>query len=340
MISVDSTKTSAWDQTVAHIDLKSPRHAADKAFFDEKNGSCKWQPYLHADLPGLQGYRFDSNEDRLVSKSAQLIRKLAFQKDDCGRPRKAAGYKIVISPTDRTQGYLFAIQNKQLQSELLVKVYWFMVQAVARVMTGTFLAAAHNDTPRLHAEMIFNKYDERGKIIRKKFSWDRALFSALGSRFAAGFAPDFSMQNPRWNTVLSMKVEKELIAICKAFYRHHGLDEGKAEEATKLLQSEEARSKKGIEESEKSKARRQAKVDWDVLMGDLHRVWAKGLAPKKRSKKLWRINGHGQWLLAPWFWKFIQTCSCGEARSFEGVYNSYLQTLGKQKEQALDLETL
>lgn len=266
MVSSKTIRFYALHQVIEHMILDSITHAKDKAFFSEGWKSCDVQPFLDCRqlLPELAAYHL-IGDGILAPSDIAVFRQSARVYDQRGRKRKGTvAYKLVVSASDRVQGYLCAVDDRGLRIDLCRIVHWHCLRTTVATWDSDFvvgqkgrraksplgaylLTAPHWDTARFHTEILFAVYgpDNRRRI--RGVRSDSALISALASRHAAGFEePDFKNEpeNLRWNSILAMQLEVELLEMCRTFYRIHGLDFDAAERKTAWLQTE-GRSERG-----------------------------------------------------------------------------------------------
>ena len=246
------TRSSFW-QTLAHLKSWSKRHKADKEYFGLQNGSCPLQPFLHAIYDDL-GY-YEAVHGLLAPFDEDDFPKMIYARDQWGRQRKGTvAYHVVASPSDRVQGFFHAVREPKLLSDLLKAAHWAMLRPIAAELGGCLVTAPHCDTARFHTEILCPKYNADGARIRKGFTWDNKWLSCLASRQVAGLGETrFKMEAPRWNTTIAMRLEHELLALCRKFFVTHGLDLSKAAEATVMLQTE-WRAEKGKAEARERQA--------------------------------------------------------------------------------------
>lgn len=238
-------ENSVWG-TVQHMNPRSRRHKTDKAFFSEQSGSCPAQPFLRLGrlMAELTSYRLVeiNGVQGLMPIPRKDFDKALFAKDQRGRQRTGPlAYKIIVSPSDRVQGFLISVKDPNLAEKLVTRVYWHMLRRLAIELEGMMLAAPHWNTTRFHAEAFFPIYSASGKRLRPGFRYDGPLIAAQAARVAAGFpTPGFQLKHEkmRWNSRLGQELERELTSICRDFYREHHLPLNRAAKCTEWLQTE------------------------------------------------------------------------------------------------------
>jgi hypothetical protein len=213
MISPKPITFSALHQVIEHMIPDSITHAKDKEFFSEGWTSCDAQPFLDCRhrLPELAAYHL-VGEGILAPSDIAVFRQSARGYDQRGRKRKGTvAYKLIVSASDRVQGYLCAVEDLALRTDLCLIVHWHCLRTTGTLWNANFvvgkkgrraksrlgaylLTAPHWDTARFHTEILFAVYgpDNRRRI--RGVRSDSALNSALASRHAAGFEePDFKV---------------------------------------------------------------------------------------------------------------------------------------------------